>query len=574
MEGKICFVPGCKSDIKYFCDCTSPETNMCELHAEEHRKFHYITSSSMSNSSLNKEAKQAVLELLRKEITKRNNLEKKIVNSYSQSFSSHESSLKQSLDILKSESSILYRYFEKINKTQSLSDTEQDPDLNLLALQPNEAVKKAKKIIPRNPNVSRHPKPFDFWEIEMLCKNKFYEIDKKLQALEDKANLNSKSIIDHDNNISHLMNLTEETNRNFTSWKEEIILKMENYTNLENFQLKQASEIESSILKIGEKIKLIENLFAEFKTKELKAEKSQILEKNIDRDIEKCFRTTLSLFEDNWKSICYSNPALFQAHQDLIKAYNQKTSLYLTTNIESQTNLLIYDTENRIQDKKKIETPEPLSSGTCIAQLPNGELFCFGSYPPSNISLTIDEHYKFRILPPGKTCSWSSAVFFKGSVYCFGGLSNGKFLNLSEKFDLRKNKWIGLKPLPEIDYKCHSIVFNDEILISGYNSEKLLRYNIKSNTFGKKIPYKFTPNMRKILINGERLYLIECRGKIYESDIWNEKVWRKVGQLPIIGCPSQVYCAYNSGVIYIGCRNDVDKYYSFDMNLREISELQ
>ncbi|CAG9316647.1 unnamed protein product [Blepharisma stoltei] len=47
-------------------------------------------------------------------------------------------------------------------------------------------------------------------------------------------------------------------------------------------------------------------------------------------------------------------------------------------------------------------------------------------------------------------------------------------LTLSERFDLNGNQWIKLRPLPNSDFSCNSIVFNGDILISGAMSCNLL----------------------------------------------------------------------------------------------------
>ncbi|CAG9313485.1 unnamed protein product [Blepharisma stoltei] len=212
---------------------------------------------------------------------------------------------------------------------------------------------------------------------------------------------------------------------------------------------------------------------------------------------------------------------------------------------------MIYDTENDSKEVRILETPEPLDWGTCIAQLPNGNLFCFGKdYPYSGISLIIDENYRVRQLPSGTPCRCSSAIYFNNSLYCFGGENNNRALTLSERFDLNENRWIKLKPLPKADYNCTSVIFNGNIVISGRENKNLLRYSIGSNTFAT-IPYDFQAEKCKILISAERLYLIECEnGSIYESELSNDTVWRRIGD-SIIDYFYQVYLSYNKGGINI-----------------------
>ncbi|CAG9336088.1 unnamed protein product [Blepharisma stoltei] len=65
------------------------------------------------------------------------------------------------------------------------------------------------------------------------------------------------------------------------------------------------------------------------------------------------------------------------------------------------------------------------------------------------------------------------------------------------------------------------------------------------------------------MVNAVRLYLIECGGFIYKSEIEDDTAWKIVAASVISEiCPWQVYCLYNKETIYIGCR-DLNEYYKF-----------
>mmetsp|Transcript_6985 Transcript_6985/g.6835 ORF Transcript_6985/g.6835 Transcript_6985/m.6835 type:complete len:100 (+) Transcript_6985:849-1148(+) len=87
------------------------------------------------------------------------------------------------------------------------------------------------------------------------------------------------------------------------------------------------------------------------------------------------------------------------------------------------------------------KSPTVDSHETCIALLPNGELFCFGDRNFTGITLIIDKNNKVRVLPSGVHCMYSSAIYFNRNVYCFGGTNDNYYnLALSARFDLDKNK--------------------------------------------------------------------------------------------------------------------------------------
>ncbi|CAG9312540.1 unnamed protein product [Blepharisma stoltei] len=87
------------------------------------------------------------------------------------------------------------------------------------------------------------------------------------------------------------------------------------------------------------------------------------------------------LGESAWcmNQLYHSDPQLNKNFQDCIDTYHKITSLYLLSKDEnSRTNLIIYDTESKREDWKVLTAPEELNYGTCITQLPCGELFVLG----------------------------------------------------------------------------------------------------------------------------------------------------------------------------------------------------
>ncbi|CAG9322838.1 unnamed protein product [Blepharisma stoltei] len=132
--------------------------------------------------------------------------------------------------------------------------------------------------------------------------------------------------------------------------------------------------------------------------------------------------------------------------------------------------------------------------------------------------------------------------------------------------------------MPKSDYSCSSIIFNGNILISGDYSEYLWLYSIDIDSFST-IPYEFKYNDRKILINAERLYLIECpgyliecRGSIYESEIGSYSNWRRIAESKFNF--NQVFCSYNKGGIYISDIYDsAEEYYFFNLDQKIIIDI-
>ncbi|CAG9336093.1 unnamed protein product [Blepharisma stoltei] len=97
-----------------------------------------------------------------------------------------------------------------------------------------------------------------------------------------------------------------------------------------------------------------------------------------------------------------SDLSLSQAYYEYVNIYHHITSLYLIDQDPGCTILTIYDTENEREDTKALKFSEKLDDGTCIAQLPNAKLFCFGGgHPITGNSYIIDRNYKVHSLASG-----------------------------------------------------------------------------------------------------------------------------------------------------------------------------
>ncbi|CAG9317522.1 unnamed protein product [Blepharisma stoltei] len=293
---------------------------------------------------------------------------------------------------------------------------------------------------------------------------------------------------------------------------------------------------------------------------------AEILSKPNNPELEMDFRATCSAIQ---LDTSLDDPPVMQAYEDYLNAYQQKTSLY---NLKGDR-LIIYNTETETQEVKILQTPQPLDLYTCTTQLPNGKLFCFGNIAPFGNAALIDLNGGIEVLPSGTSCGFSSCICFNKSVYCFGGYNKG-YLTLSSKFDLDQNRWFQLTPMPRSDYQCHSIMFNGNILFSGYYNRHLFLYSIDIDSFST-IPYEFAIRRRKILINAERLYLIECDkgGVIYESEIGSYMNWIPIEKtIKIDWSTQQVYCSYNKGGICIGIKGS--DYFKFDLKEKRVIELK
>ncbi|CAG9311984.1 unnamed protein product [Blepharisma stoltei] len=576
MMVKKCFEPGCINEVEYACKCSSPDTLLCGEHIGEHanlpHKAHNLESIFMQPCEGTKEA---ILEYLTKEDSKCSELRIIIMDSFRQHLSNSEKDLDfaRKLDCYSDE---INDFFAKISQVSKLLKSEQDPILGLLSLYPQEAIEKVKFMTIANRDCYNGAKLFCIFnqKLESLNRSFFTEIcgaylkNRNMQNSHEMHNKTSKpASIESANvkdSISLIINENSESLKGPKNVNKPIELTLENETSLLNSQISTVSN------DLNNKSKETESVLKVIET--LRNKTAEILSRPNNPELEIDFRTTCSAIQTS--SSLY-DPPLMKAYQEYLKAYQQKASLYnvIEGDNNNRTNLIIYNTETETEEVKTLQIPQPLDSDTCITQLPNGKLFCYGNNRHSGITVLIDVNGGVEVLPSGAPWEWSSCIYFNNSVYCFGG-NDENYLSQSSRFDLDRNRWIQLNPMPKHDYMCSCIIFNGNILISGYQTRNLLSYSTGIDSFTT-IPYEFEEMKIKILINAERLYLIECdNGSIYESEIGSYSNWRWIGKSKMDCDPEQVYCSYNKGGICISTISESSReYYIFNLNQKIIIDV-
>ncbi|CAG9320142.1 unnamed protein product [Blepharisma stoltei] len=167
MTEKKCFEPGCINEVGYSCNCSSPETLLCNEHTGEHvnspNRAHNLKSIFMHPCEGTKEA---ILEFLTRENSKYTELKRKIIDS----FPNWEKDLGDFTSKLECFSGEINYFFAKISQVSKRLKSDQDPILGLLSLQPQEAIEKIKLMT----ITSR-----DWYKGAML----FYILNQKLENL-------------------------------------------------------------------------------------------------------------------------------------------------------------------------------------------------------------------------------------------------------------------------------------------------------------------------------------------------------------------------------------------------------
>ncbi|CAG9321481.1 unnamed protein product [Blepharisma stoltei] len=236
---------------------------------------------------------------------------------------------------------------------------------------------------------------------------------------------------------------------------------------------------------------------------------------------------------------------------------------------QDQTLLVISNPEANTIKKIQIQMPEPLSKCTCVIQMPNYWLFCYGNIDPfTGIACMIStKDLTYKILPSWKPCCCSGGTYYLESVYIFGGFK-GPSMDLAMKFDIAKSEWKSLSALPKPSIKCSCAVFFRNILISGNDHNCLYVYDTDIDSYSVS-EVKVNAYKNKYLFSGnQRAYIMQTSGDIYESDLKNPYFWKSIGRCELYGYYQMGKIAYDNS-FYFGaiCSSDDTFYFYFVFDL-------
>ncbi|CAG9329959.1 unnamed protein product [Blepharisma stoltei] len=241
--------------------------------------------------------------------------------------------------------------------------------------------------------------------------------------------------------------------------------------------------------------------------------------------------------------------------QELEKEFDiYKSNIITLVNRKSnQTRISFYNIENQSFLCKLINTPEPLSEFTCITQLPNNEIFCFGNnYPVSGVTCIINTNLlTCRALVDGKPCYNSSSIYYNRFVYVFGGCDDYDCLQHAAKYDLSENRWINLTQLPGLALICSCIQFKHKILLSGLGLRSIYSYDPIINSYSVVTNFYLDENALKILILVDsRIYLITQKN-LYQSEFLDEFNWTRISDI-YMPHYVQIFKVYGNEGVYVG----------------------
>ena len=121
------------------------------------------------------------------------------------------------------------------------------------------------------------------------------------------------------------------------------------------------------------------------------------------------------------------------------------------------------------------------------------------------------DNYSLTHIPSWKNLGNASACFYNNNIYCFGGNPER---NSSYVFNLEKKVWATMGDLPEKLFHTSTYYYKGEILICGYQSSTILKFNPTTQNFVFS-DYSLIANKQKYLIHN---WVVCFENFLYEID--------------------------------------------------------
>ena len=123
---------------------------------------------------------------------------------------------------------------------------------------------------------------------------------------------------------------------------------------------------------------------------------------------------------------------------------------------------------------------------------------------------------------------YSGVIFYNWEIYLFGGLFAKISLSNSVKYNLKDNSWNSLQDLPVHATTNNPVLFNDNILLIGFNIDSFYSYSPRENYYIQ-VNKKFNQNQNKVLLRYKNLIFLLYEDLIYQCNDNNLVDWTVVG---------------------------------------------
>ncbi|CAG9334993.1 unnamed protein product [Blepharisma stoltei] len=177
----------------------------------------------------------------------------------------------------------------------------------------------------------------------------------------------------------------------------------------------------------------------------------------------------------------------------------------------------------------------------------------------------VDSDKNITLMSPGSQTHLIGLAYFKKYIYALGGDPE-----VSNKFNLEENIWEACPPLPKGDFRNSSLIaYKDHILVAGKYLDKLVSFDINEDNYLVISNLNLEIDKNKVLFTeNNRIYIIEIKGKIYESEMNNFMTWKCIGENNILDSDIQSYVVgFRNHFYFILVNNDL---VNFDLKKKKL----
>ncbi|CAG9310903.1 unnamed protein product [Blepharisma stoltei] len=197
------------------------------------------------------------------------------------------------------------------------------------------------------------------------------------------------------------------------------------------------------------------------------------------------------------------------------------------------------DIEKLTKKEITVNVSENIDNRICMCIIPGNKIFCYGNLlnngKYTGITFIIDSSYRVKQLSRGFPCVSSSAIYYNGQIYTFGGF-NGTCLSLSKRFDLASNRWAQSANNSMKWRACSIAIFLDQFIIAGFGETKAFIYDPLLDSFSLLPLETLVKSSIKVnCVANDRAYVIDSLGYVYESDPFNLYSWSQFVNAAMIG---------------------------------------
>ena len=126
-----------------------------------------------------------------------------------------------------------------------------------------------------------------------------------------------------------------------------------------------------------------------------------------------------------------------------------------------------------------------------------------------------------QLYPVAKSCI-GTCTQYKDNIYVFGGkIAPGAANNICERYEISSYKWYAIRPFPVATYNNTSVLYKENIFVTGYNCKTVYSYMIATDSYvdtsvGLNLSYKI------LCKAAGKVYLFEAQRLFeYDNDKWS-----------------------------------------------------